>query len=466
MALQFSNDNPVISAEVLSKYAISFQIGADIMKLANRKFEKDFSADNMIGDNTSYFVMSDGGEVLENGLDLTAGASSRAATHVDGDANLRRVKGKTVTLKSLTMRYTMNQEDLDLLIKEEEYGSKMTARAVELVNARAYNTILGGCNAIVANKGANATATAQNILQAFIDAQAYLEASKMEGQLCGMASLWNDKAISQAYALSGISNGGSIFKASQATGLDAGKGFLGFSWAKATAGQNTKIVGLNYGTAKTVSAFTSHLEDDGSIVVTGCTLSDAQSGWAANGHVDSPFTISGIECVDELGNSTGVLKTFTGTATSTTAITFDVPLRFNIGSYDASGNVTSRNVDPLANGTLPTGVTVGSNGALTIADSGAAVDVRGVLTASSSYYKPCLLWKKEEFLAAFKGLMPMKGADSKTIPSRFGGEKGVLPWRGTAWTDEEASVHKVRFDVYYGFGILKGIGMQAIYIEA
>lgn len=464
MALQFSNDNPVISAEVLTRYAIAFSLGADIMKLGNRKFEKDFSADNMIGGNTSYFVVSDGGEILEDGLDLrNPGTGGRNANHVSGDAGLRRVKGKTVNLRSLTMRYSMNQEDLDLLIKEEEYGSKMTARAVERVNERAFNTIKGGANAIVADAGATDAATAQHIVDAFMKAQAFLEASKLDGQVCGMASVWNDLAISAAYAKSGISNGGSIFKASQATGLDAGKGFLGFSWAKATAGQNVRITALNYGTNKTVASFQSQLEEDGSVVVTGCTLSAAQTGWAAGTRVDSPFTIAGVYCVDELGQSTGVLKTFTGVATSTTAITFDVPLRFNIGSYDAAGNPTSANIDPLANGTLPTGVAVGANGAITVTTAPA---VAGVLTNGKTYYQPCLLWKKDEFLVATKGLMPMKGADSKTIPSHFGGEKGIMSWRGTAWADEEAAVHKVRFDVYVGFGILKGIGIQAIYIEA
>lgn len=462
MAIQLSSNNPVISADVLVRYGIKFALGADIMKLGNRQFEKEFSPENMTGTENVYFTMTDGGQLLENGLDLNAG-NARSATSVSGDANLRRVKKKTVKLDSITMYYKMNQEDLDLLIKEEEYGSKMTARAVERVNEKAFNTIKGGANAIVANAGDTDAATAQHIVDAFMKAQAYLEASKMDGQLCGMASVWNDLAISAAYAKSGITNGGSIFKASQATGLDAGKGFLGFSWAKATAGQNTRITALDYGTNKTVSAFTSHLEEDGSVVVTGCTLSAAQTSWAAQGRVDSPFTIAGIYCVDELGQSTGVLKTFTGVATSTTAITFDVPLRFNVGSYDAAGTPTSANIDPLANGTMPTGVAVGANGSITVTT---APDVRGVLTKGKTYYQPCLVWKKDEFLVAAKGLMPMCGVDSKTIPSNFGGEKGILPWRGTAWAVPEESVHKVRFDAYIGFGILKGIGIQAIYIEA
>lgn len=462
MAMNLSNPNPIINKEVLTKFAVKFSVGADILKLGNRQFEKELGAENMSGSSVD-FCVADGGAIQENDLDLS---------NVGTKGGARRVKKRAVTLESITAYFQMGQEDLDLLIDSSEFGSKCTAKALESVQTKAYNLLKGVASAEVADD-------ANGLVDAFMNAQAYLEASKMDGELCGMANVWNDKAISSAYAKVGISTGGSLFEASKQKGLDAGSGFMGFKWAKATAGQNVRIKGVEYkdgsSNASTIDSFFGRLESDGSIVIEGCVMDNAPTAYVpASGsvRVDSPFSIAGLNLVDELGEDLGVAMTFTGTAkkNSTTAtsadITFDKEVRFaNVDATNGTAS-TSEIGDPLANATKPcTDNFVISGSAVTLTPTN-NLAVTGLLTKDAYYYQPVLLWKKDEFLVAVKGLKAMKGADSDTIPAQFGGDKGIIPWRGTAWSVEEKSQHWTRFDAYFGFGYLKGIAVRAIYIKA
>ena len=450
MALNLSNENPIISRDILVKYAVKFSLGADILKLGERKFEKELGAENESG-NKVYFEAVDGGSIQEGNLDLSNATG--------GDA--RRVKKRALTLDSITAYFTMGQEDLDLLIQEGTFGEKCTARAIEKVQVKAFDLLKGVASAQACDNVAG-------IIDAFMGAEAMLEASKMDGELCGMANVWNDKEISSAYAKAGIQNHG-LFKASQQTGLDAGAGFAGFKWSKATAGQNVRITGLDYSRV-TVSALGGVLDDSGSVVISNMTLSNHPSQPSTGtARVDSPFQVAGMNIVDELGEDTNVPMSFTGSINANGVLTLDKEVRFPVCAINANKVATGTVIDPLANCTLPvasiTGTEVAINAGVVTITPSTALTTTGVLTANSVYYQPVLLWKKSEFLVAVKGLKPLKATDSATIPASFGGEKGIIPWRGTAWSVEEKSQHKMRFDAYFGFGYFKGIAVRSIYIK-
>ena len=87
------------------------------------------------------------------------------------------------------------------------------------------------------------------------------------------------------------------------------------------------------------------------------------------------------------------------------------------------------------------------------------------LTNGVKYLAPAVVWKKDDFLVAVKGLEKFYGMDSLTIPTQYR-DKGILPLRGLAWTDPVKAATIFRVDVLLGMSAFLGVTMQSIYIQA
>lgn len=88
-----------------------------------------------------------------------------------------------------------------------------------------------------------------------------------------------------------------------------------------------------------------------------------------------------------------------------------------------------------------------------------------LLTNGVSYLPPALVWKKDDFLVAVKGLEKYFGCDSMTIPTTYR-DKNILPLRGWAWTDPEKAKTLFRVDVLMGMAAYTRTSMNALYVQA
>jgi hypothetical protein len=57
----------------------------------------------------------------------------------------------------------------------------------------------------------------------------------------------------------------------------------------------------------------------------------------------------------------------------------------------------------------------------------------------------------------------MSNSDSLTIPTDYS-DRGILPLRGTYWTDPYSSLSLFRVDALMGFGMYQGVSGASIYI--
>jgi hypothetical protein len=95
----------------------------------------------------------------------------------------------------------------------------------------------------------------------------------------------------------------------------------------------------------------------------------------------------------------------------------------------------------------------------------AAATAANFLVNGTKYLAPAVVWKKDDFLVAVKGLEKFFGMDSLTIPTQYR-DRGILPLRGLAWTDPEKAATIFRVDVLLGVSAFLGVSMQSIYIAA
>ena len=94
-----------------------------------------------------------------------------------------------------------------------------------------------------------------------------------------------------------------------------------------------------------------------------------------------------------------------------------------------------------------------------------AATAANVLTNGVKYLAPAVVWKKDDFLVAVKGLEKFYGMDSLTIPTQYR-DKGILPLRGLAWTDPVKAATIFRVDTLLGVSAFLGVTMNSIYIQA
>jgi hypothetical protein len=88
-----------------------------------------------------------------------------------------------------------------------------------------------------------------------------------------------------------------------------------------------------------------------------------------------------------------------------------------------------------------------------------------VLTTGITYLAPLVMFHESDFLVGIKGIEKMSGngVDSLTIPTDFR-DRGIIPWRGTFWTDPYTSLSLFRVDGLMGFGMYQGVSGASFYI--
>ena len=237
---------------------------------------------------------------------------------------------------------------------------------------------------------------------------------------------------------------------------------MGFTWSKAS--QSPRVVG----SADAIpSALGATLVSGTAFAGTGPTVGMYGETLLANGgtvtttskktgpHLSQPFTIAGVYNADALGHNTGNLKTFqlqcwiskvTGTSTyQQSAWYWAVPPVFEYGQGRLNCFVP--------------GITDTFGAAAEIATPVATA----VLTAAKAYMAPAVIYKKDDLLVAVKGLEKFYGCDSFTIPTSFR-EKGVMPLRGTAWTDPIKAATIFRVDVLMGSSMYTGLSASSIWL--
>ena len=106
-----------------------------------------------------------------------------------------------------------------------------------------------------------------------------------------------------------------------------------------------------------------------------------------------------------------------------------------------------------------------SNRAMNLGALGGSFSVvpADVLTENQVYLQPLVMWKEPDFLIAVKGIQKQAGPESYTIPTEFS-EKGILPLRGSMFTDPWTDITLFRADALMGFGLYQGVSVSSIYL--
>ena len=453
----------IVNEQLMARLATKFNLGADILGKGNRTVEKMLGADKMSGDTVSVTIM-DSGKIYKNSLDLT------------GKKGTLAVQRATIPLsvKPLGIAAEVSVGELTLAISKPVIMAKRVANLQDEVNKMAYRALLGGSQPFVATAGLTGAERDQAYRQAAFDAEAYTTTSKFAGATYGIAhpQTWNRIVPSLMGNYGGNDKIGKDLYANELGD------FLGFRWTK---GMDTmRIVGAATGVAN----FT--VGTDGNLTAVIATIAGATG--SEDGEV-CPFPIplvdgdgNAVECVDALGKPTGIQKmVFFKWSTVQNGWVLAQPLffrgprknahnkeveaaiaQYEVGVTDKHGFIDEdfewypdQNWNTIRGTGAPTTFTLTNKNILTN-----GVDV---LANGKTYLAPMVMWKEPDFLIAVKGIEKMAGADSFTIPTEFS-ERGIMPWRGTFWTDPYASLSLFRVDALFGFGVYQGCSMASVFV--
>ena len=463
----------IVNATLMSKIGMQLYLGADILSKGNRTVEKMLGVERMSGDTVNVTIM-DSGKVFDK-LDLT---------NERGKLAVQR-SSVPVTVKPITVAAEVSVKQLTLEIQKPDLMAKRVANAQDEINKRAFGCLLGGSQPYVATDGLFGPARDEAYRLAAFDAEAHTTGSKFSASTFGIVhpQTWNRLVPSL------MGNYG----ANQKIGTDLFKNelgdFLGFRWTK---GMEFKRIKAGYtapgsaGLVKTVSLATGAAFNltTGLLVETGNGFIDivdsnstpivgSYDGEVHPEPVSLTFTVGGtadtLFCVDALGKSTGIEKKFflkwdkyaaggNGSWQIANPVFFEGP-RKNTHSelYEATltGLFPSLDPDAPSDYTNPAPLS-----AATVAITSVDFDV---LTAGKTYLAPAVMWKEPDFLIAVKGLEKSPTGDSLTIPTEFS-ERGIMPWRGTYWGDDYATVNLLRIDAMFGFNMYQGVSAASVFL--
>lgn len=436
-----SNNQQIVNARILAEMAVQFNIGADILGKGNRFIEKHLGAEKMSGDTIMVPVVGSG-DVYDD-LDLT-----------DKDLSVQR-DAVPVTVGPMTTAATVDQETLALSIKNPEIMAKRVANMAMQANVRAYKCLQA--NALNSRVINNEDILGQGTGAGFIgrskiyDIVALCEASKFAGETYGVIHplAWAKLiALFQGNYAPNEKQGSDLYK------NELGE-LAGIHWTK---GQHLELItGKAITTLKLAFDYSGVFDQDGYDVQAPMAVPSAGSyvtitdGLTAfpdptkvkKGDISLPFTLPGVYSTDIFGKSTGNLATFHLVAGA------------DGGALRLSGPVFFEG--PRQNVTC-----ADYNKETHILAAKTAVPL---LTNGRSYLPPAVVWKRDDFLVAVKGLEKFFGCDSMTIPTQYR-EKGILPLRGLCWTDPVKASTIFRVDVLLGMAAFLRVSMNSIYIQA
>jgi len=433
----------IVNARLMSEIGVQFNIGADILGKGNRSIEKYLGAEKMSGDTVMVPVV-DSGKVFHS-LDLSGEDLSVARDAVP------------VSVGPLSTAAVIDQETLTLSMKDPAVMAKRVAKLALDASEQAYNCLAG--SALSAQVISATDITGNNGFAArnkIYDVFALCEGSKMEGETFGVINPMMWSKLVAAFQ--------NNYSPNDKVGNDLYKNELGelagIRWTKGnflqtiTGAAISAAVTLDYttvfSTAYDVQAPEAVLSYGQPTITFGAGDSfDKFFTTKEVGALSLPFTLTldgeAVQTTDIFGNPTGKEASFRFVATEVTggAVT---NARF-AGFVFFEG--------PRQNVYHPSY----TSHALTSATAA------NVLAPNTKYLAPAVVWKKDDFLVAVKGLEKFYGMDSLTIPTQYR-DKGILPLRGLAWTDPVKAATIFRVDVLLGMSAFLGVTMNSIYIQA
>lgn len=451
MLTSTTNSQQIVNARVLADMAVQFNIGADILGKGNRFIESKLGAENMSGD-TVMVPIVDGGKVFDQ-LDLSG-----------EDLSVKR-DAVPVTVRPLATAAALSQEDLTLSIKQPEVMGKRVAnmaleaseRAVRCLSANALNAFVVSTADITNNAGL----AGRNKLY---DLLALCEASKLAGETFGVVHplVWskliamfqgnyspNDKIGNDLYKNELGELGGLRWSKTQLLKIITG---MTISESISLDFQPTQVgydVQAPDAVPTTNPSFTATIANPGNFFpATGNKVGDLSQPFIMADSNNKP-----VNSTDIFGHDTGHAAVFHLVATAVsggavTAVKFAAPFFFE----GARTNVFCEGYVPYDS------ATPGTTAQITLTAT-------NLLTNGVSYLPPALVWKKDDFLVAVKGLEKYFGCDSMTIPTTYR-DKNILPLRGWAWTDPEKAKTLFRVDVLMGMAAYTRTSMNALYVQA
>lgn len=454
MLTSTTNNQQIVNARVLANLAVQFNIGADILAKGNRFIESKLGAENMSGD-TVMVPIVDGGNVFDQ-LDLS-----------NEDLSVKR-DAVPVKVRPLATAAALSQEDLTLSIKQPEVMGKRVAnmaleasnRAVKCLTANALNAFVISTADITANDGTRGFVGRNKLYDLF----ALCEGSKLAGETYGVLHpmVWSKLiAMFQGNYAPADKVGGDLYK------NELGE-LAGIKWSKTNLLK--LITGMTISESIALDFQPTQVGYDVQAPDAVPTTNPSFSATIANpgnffpatgnkvGDLSQPFTMvdgdgNPVNSTDIFGNDTGHAAVFhlVATAVSAGAVTaavFAAPFFFE----GARKNVTCLGYIPYD------AATPGTTAQITLTAT-------NLLSNGVSYLPPALVWKKDDFLVAVKGLEKYFGCDSMTIPTQYR-DKNILPLRGWAWTDPEKAKTLFRVDVLMGMAAYTRTSMNALYIQA
>lgn len=454
MLTSTTNNQQIVNARVLANLAVQFNIGADILAKGNRFIESKLGAENMSGD-TVMVPIVDGGNVFDQ-LDLS-----------NEDLSVKR-DAVPVKVRPLATAAALSQEDLTLSIKQPEVMGKRVAnmaleasnRAVKCLTANALNAFVISTADITANDGTRGFVGRNKLYDLF----ALCEGSKLAGETYGVLHpmVWSKLiAMFQGNYAPADKVGGDLYK------NELGE-LAGIKWSKTNLLK--LITGMTISESIALDFQPTQVGYDVQAPDAVPTTNPSFSATIANpgnffpatgnkvGDLSLPFTMAdgdgnAVNSTDIFGNDTGHAAVFhlVATAVSAGAVTaavFAAPFFFE----GARKNVTCLGYVPYD------AATPGTTAQITLTAT-------NLLSNGVSYLPPALVWKRDDFLVAVKGLEKYFGCDSMTIPTQYR-DKNILPLRGWAWTDPEKAKTLFRVDVLMGMAAYTRTSMNALYIQA
>jgi hypothetical protein len=436
-----NNAQQIVNARLMSEIGVQFNIGADILGKGNRSIEKYLGAEKMSGDTVMVPVV-DSGKVFHS-LDLSGEDLSVARDAVP------------VSVGPLSTAAVLDQETLTLSMKDPAVMARRVAKLALDASEQAYNCLAGSAlSAQVIATTEITTGLGFAARNKIYDAFALSEGSKLEGDTFGVIHPMVWSKLCAAFQTNYSPNdkvGGDLYK------NELGE-LAGIKWTKSnflktiTGAAINETIALDYTAAFTgVDAQAPNaVPSYGQPVM---TISNVDNFFDTKevGALSLPFTLTlnseKVQTTDIFGNPTGKEATFRLVALTVsggvvTAAKFAGPVFFE---------GPRQNVYHSDYGATPHTL--------------AAATATEVLTAGTKYLAPAVVWKKDDFLVAVKGLEKFFGMDSLTIPTAYR-DRGILPLRGLAWTDPVKAATIFRVDVLLGMSAFLGVSMNSIYIQA
>lgn len=474
----------IVNQQLMANLAVEFNVGADILSKGNRTIEKELGASNMSGDTVSVTIM-DSGKVFQNSLDLAG---------LRGTLGVKR-GSVPVRVTPIGIAAEASEGELALAIEKPAVMAKRVANLQDEVNKKAYRGIVGSCQPYAFDPtGMNGDQLDRAIRKTSFRAEAHTQTSKLGGNVFGLAhpQTWNE-VVPSLHANFGANpkNGSDLYKneLGDYMGVRFTKGVdtLRIEAQDVAATLKSISVGLN-GEVNVAITGIGYGTEEGEIFPMPLYLTDNTAATDGNKHK--------LQCVDALGKPTGIQKAI--------YLKWKVDHWANVSGYGwiPDPNQTPNGHWELAQPLFLAGprknahsvayeeyVARGTRGTDRhgfiqpdydwysqqewnrtpdatqdpVTDGVLVFTTSNVLKDGITYLAPMVMYHESDFLVAVKGIEKMSSADSFTIPTEFR-DKGIIPWRGTYWTDPYTSLGLFRVDGLMGFGMYQGVSGAGIYI--